>query len=258
MARGKQLGLSLDEITELLVLLDQEECGPVQTRIRQLVTEWVAQAQEQIAELVAFTAQLQTAGARIGVHTPDGGCDDECGCRSDPGRSTAGGGDLIPLAGVGSVDIACSLHPDLVGGRIDEWNQMLASGTSRETIPNGIRVRFDRNVDAHTLAGLAAAEQTCCSFFHFDIGIGAEGVTLDVTGPDDAASHHRGIRSCGMTRRLRALLVGAACLACCLPLILGLIGATTGVARGNRIRPHSRHSALRSLRLTGLGHWLTG
>lgn len=50
-ARGPgQTGrVSLDEITELLVLLDQEECGPVHTRIRQLVTERIAQAQEQIA-----------------------------------------------------------------------------------------------------------------------------------------------------------------------------------------------------------------
>lgn len=33
-ARGKPLGLSLDDITELLALLDQEECGPVKTQIR--------------------------------------------------------------------------------------------------------------------------------------------------------------------------------------------------------------------------------
>ncbi len=33
-----------------------------------------------------------------------------------------------------------------------------------------------------------------------------------------------------MTNRLKALLTGTACLACCVPLILGIIGATTGVA----------------------------
>jgi DNA-binding transcriptional MerR regulator len=32
-ARGKQLGLSLDDITELLALLDREECTPLQERI---------------------------------------------------------------------------------------------------------------------------------------------------------------------------------------------------------------------------------
>ena len=43
-ARGKQLGLSLEEITELLDLLDGEECAPVQTRIRHLVNERIGQA----------------------------------------------------------------------------------------------------------------------------------------------------------------------------------------------------------------------
>lgn len=33
-----------------------------------------------------------------------------------------------------------------------------------------------------------------------------------------------------MTDRLKGALVAAACLACCIPLVLGIIGATTGVA----------------------------
>jgi DNA-binding transcriptional MerR regulator len=89
-ARGKQLGLSLDDITELLGLLDEEECAPVQTRIRHLVGERIDQAQDQIAELVAFRSQLQSAAARLGVHTPDGACDDDCGCRSEPVQPSQG------------------------------------------------------------------------------------------------------------------------------------------------------------------------
>lgn len=33
-----------------------------------------------------------------------------------------------------------------------------------------------------------------------------------------------------MTNRLKAVLVAAACLVCCIPLVLGIIGASTGVA----------------------------
>lgn len=33
-----------------------------------------------------------------------------------------------------------------------------------------------------------------------------------------------------MSKQLRAALIGLACLACCLPLVLGVAGATTGVA----------------------------
>ena len=185
-ARGKQLGLSLEEITELLELLDEEECDPVQTRIRHLVNERIGQAQERVAELVGFTSQLQEAASRLGVHTPEGACDDQCGCRSDPEQSTATTRALIPLASVSESEIACSLHPDLVGGRIDDWDRVLAKAKSRESISTGLRVGFDRNIDLVELAELIDAEQSCCSFFTFGIGVTVDRVWLDVTGPEDA------------------------------------------------------------------------
>lgn len=186
-ARAKQLGLSLEDITELLDLLDDEKCAPVQTRIRHLVGERIGQAQEQIAELVAFTSQLQTAAARLGVHTPDGACDEDCGCRSEPRKAgVVDRGRLIPLAGSAGPEIACSLQPDSVGARLQDWQRVLDSATGRTAVPGGVRVAFDRDVDVAALAQLAAAEQVCCSFFRFDIGIGADGVTLDVTGPAES------------------------------------------------------------------------
>jgi DNA-binding transcriptional MerR regulator len=185
-ARGKQLGLSLEDITELLELLDAEECAPVQTRIRHLVGERIGQAQEQIAELVAFTSQLQAAAARLGVHTPDGACDDDCGCRSEPKQPGVDRERLIPLAEPFSSEIACSLQPDSVGERLQDWQRVLSSATGRTSVPDGVRVAFDRDVDVAALAALAAAEQACCSFFRFDIGIGFDGITLDVTGPAES------------------------------------------------------------------------
>lgn len=186
-SRGKQLGLSLDEITELLALLDQEKCAPVQARIRHLIQKRIGQAHDQIAELVAFTAQLQQAAAPLGVHTPDGACDDRCGCRSDPDRTPAGEDvNLIPLAGASAGHIACSLSANTLRDRIDDWNRILDTATSHLPIEHGVRVVFDRNVDVGALAVLAAAEQTCCAFFEFAIGIRTNGVNLDVTGPEDA------------------------------------------------------------------------
>jgi len=185
-ARGKQLGLSLEEIIELLELLDGEECEPVQTRIRHLINERIGQAQQGVAELVRFTAQLQEAATKLGVHTPDGACDDQCGCRSDPQQSTASTRTLIPLTGLSGSEIACSLHPDLVGGRIDDWNRVLANAKSREPTTDGLRVGFDRDVDLVELVELVDAEQSCCSFFTFGIGVTVDRVWLDVTGPEDA------------------------------------------------------------------------
>lgn len=184
--RGKQLGLSLDEIKELLELLEDEDCAPVQNRIRELVSDRISQAQSQIADLVGFTAQLQQAEARLTSHTADGSCDDHCGCRTDPAPPEMRERELIPLAGSQSGDIACSLDPDQVEGRVADWNLILSTAAWRAAIPGGVRVRFRDEVDIATLAELATAEHDCCSFFQFGIGVGPEGVTLDITGPDDA------------------------------------------------------------------------
>lgn len=184
--RGKQLGLSLDEVKELLELLADEDCAPVQSRIKELVSGRISQAREQIAELVGFTSQLQNVQARLSSHTADGSCDDQCGCRTDPVTHERRKREPIPLIGADSGDIACSLDPDLIGGRVEDWNRVLSWSASRSAIQGGVRVHFDHDVDIVALAELAAAEQDCCSFFRFDIGIGANGVSLDVTGPDEA------------------------------------------------------------------------
>jgi hypothetical protein len=157
----------------------------VQVRIRQLVGDRITQAQDQIAELVAFTGQLQKAAARLGVHTPDGACDDDCGCRSEPDLTGSARREPITLLGVEHPEIACSLDPDSVGDRIDEWRETLESAKSRQSIPDGVRIVFDREVNVASLASLAAAEQTCCSFFRFDITIDGE-VSMAITGPADA------------------------------------------------------------------------
>lgn len=185
-ARGKELGLSLEDISELLALLDQDDCEPVQTRIRQLIDQRIAQAEARVAELVGLTAQLQKTAARLGVHTADGKCDDQCGCRSEPESKPTGDRGQIPLAGPDADDIFCSLDIELIGSRIDHWKRTLAESTGRESIANGVRVMFHRGVDIAPLAQLAAAEQTCCGFFRFNIGIEPDRVFLDVTGPNQA------------------------------------------------------------------------
>lgn len=184
--RGKQLGLSLDEIKELLDLIEDEDCAPVQSRIKELVSDRISQAQEQIAELVGFTSQLQDAQARLSSHTAEGSCDDQCGCRTEPVTREKREREPIPLMGADSGDIICSLDTDRVGGRVEDWNRILSQSTWRSAIEGGVRVHFDQHADIGALAELAAAEQDCCSFFRFDIGIDTDGVSLDVTGPDGA------------------------------------------------------------------------
>lgn len=182
---AKALGLTLPEISELTLLAD-EDCGPVQTRLRQLVTDRITQAQGRIADLVGFTAQLQEAATRLGVHTAEGACNDHCGCTSDPTDQPPASITGVPLVGSDSGPVACTLEPHLISDRVDQWQSLAAHVETRQPLPDGIRLQFPRDVDATALTKLAADEQACCGFFTFTIGIQPHSITLDVTGPTDA------------------------------------------------------------------------
>lgn len=187
-SRAKQLGLQLGEMPELLSLLQDDECRPLQTRMRQLVHEQIDGAQRRISALVSFTAQLQDAVAHLSTHTPDGACDSGCGCRIDPAPSEAEPTRAVALAGTDSPAVACSLAPDLIEGRVEDWKSTIEQAKGREMTTEGVRLRFSRDVDVAALSGLAAAEQTCCGFLTFTIGIHPDEVIFDVAGPTGARS----------------------------------------------------------------------
>ena len=79
-SRAKQLGCSLEEITDLVGIWDGERCGPVQKHFHDLVTSKLADAQRQIAELTALSDQLRQAAAQLAGPAVDGPCSEECAC----------------------------------------------------------------------------------------------------------------------------------------------------------------------------------
>lgn len=79
-ARAKQLGCSLEEITDLVGIWDGERCGPVQKRFHDLVTTRLADAERQIAELTTLAEQLRHAAAQLARPAIDGPCDEGCAC----------------------------------------------------------------------------------------------------------------------------------------------------------------------------------
>jgi DNA-binding transcriptional MerR regulator len=79
-ARAKQLGCSLDEISDLAMAWDGGRCGPVQDRLSQVVTAKLADTRRQIAELTVLAQELEHAAESLGTHRPEGPCDDRCGC----------------------------------------------------------------------------------------------------------------------------------------------------------------------------------
>ena len=187
-SRAKHIGLSLDEINELVRLLAQDECAPVQQRLRELVDERIGTVTRESVELIRTAQQLQRVAAGLRVPAPAGPCGDGCGCTSDHEASVTG--DAVVLVDSqnspsASHPIACTLGVG-VEDRINEWDTMLAAATHRELIPGGVRVHFGSGIDVAALATLAAAEHGCCRWATFAITIGDD-IALDAVGPEEAS-----------------------------------------------------------------------
>jgi len=185
--RAKGFGLSLDEITELLGLLGDDECAPVQGRLRDLVDAKIADAQAKVAELEAFTTELQRVAAALGTHTPAGPCDDTCGCTTDDPTSAHQSVELGRRREQRDQPVvACTLPAHEIGDRLAQWKTTVAAATGRTSIDGGARITFDRDVDIAAIGALVAAEQHCCRFFTFTLTVTTDRVALDVTGPSEA------------------------------------------------------------------------
>jgi MerR family copper efflux transcriptional regulator len=196
-ARAKQLGCRLEDIADLATAWDGGECGPVQDRLRATVDAKIAEAQDRIAELTTFTAELQRAAATLGRHRPDGPCDDDCGCASDVTVQT----EVAPVALIAKADatvdeppIACTLGAGEMTSRVAEWQSLLAENReqlagviARVPLEDGVRLAFGPKTDVGEMARLAAAERDCCRFFRFAVVIDDRGIALEVHAPADAA-----------------------------------------------------------------------
>jgi MerR family transcriptional regulator, copper efflux regulator len=170
-ARAKALGLTLDEIAEVADLWDGDRCGPVQDRLRTLLTDKIADCDHQARDAEALGRQLRHIAAGLEGHRPDGPCDEECGCLSVEAPSPP---------------VACTLQITEMPQRVKDWREVNAEALAREPLATGVRLVFARDVDVGRLATLAAAEQGCCAFLRFTLTLGLDDVTLDVTGADDA------------------------------------------------------------------------
>jgi DNA-binding transcriptional MerR regulator len=191
-SRAKQMGLSLDEVRELAVIWDQDECAPVQKRLAGLVAGRLTETQDRIAELVTFGAQLQAVAARLAGAPNPGPCDDTCACAPAPATTK---GAPVPLtratavqAGAG-VDqpISCSLDAGEMAGQMDDWQALLRLVIGRTPLGDGISLSFSPEPGvAAEVARLAVAEQACCSFFDFTVRVSGGELHLDVRAPQEA------------------------------------------------------------------------
>ncbi|HWI02750.1 MAG TPA: MerR family transcriptional regulator [Acidimicrobiales bacterium] len=166
--RAKSLGCTLDEVAELMPHWDGRRCAPMQARLRELAATKLDQARTATARLSAFTSDLERVLAGLGRHTPEGPCDEDCGCVRQPA--------------------GCTLDPEELPGRIREWRQLDAHVTARTQIEGGLRLRLDAATPLGDLAELVAAEQSCCGFFAFALTVDSDGRALEVRGPAEAVA----------------------------------------------------------------------
>jgi hypothetical protein len=82
--------------------------------------------------------------------------------------------------------IACTLSGSDQGQRVREWQKLLAHGTARAPVPDGIRVTLPAGL-AGPAAELAAAEQQCCPFFRFTLVFDGGVIQLTMQAPPEAA-----------------------------------------------------------------------
>jgi MerR family transcriptional regulator, copper efflux regulator len=159
----------------------------VQDRLRTVVADKLADAQQQIVELLTLSADLQQAAATLEMHRPDGPCDDRCGFVTGTESESAVPQPIALGSKPRSTEaIACTLAPQSMPGRLADWQALLVHVVRREAIDSGMRVTFDPSTPLGGLARLAVAEHDCCRFFSFIITVDSRRIALEVRAPDDA------------------------------------------------------------------------
>lgn len=79
-ARAKRLGLSLDEIRDLVQIWDGGDCSATRAQLRHLVAHKIAEVRAQVEELATFERQLEAVYERVAEEISSEPCGDECGC----------------------------------------------------------------------------------------------------------------------------------------------------------------------------------
>lgn len=189
-SRAKRLGLTLDDITDLVTLWNDDDCAPVQSRLSDLVAVKLADTRRAIGELTDFAAQLTALTGRLSQNAIGGACDETCACNIDPAInspiSVVFGG---AAKATSPIAVVCDLAsaPDTVEQRIASYRQLFADAfIGRERTVAGTRFRFraDDGIEAR-VCELANLEKQCCSFFTFSITVVGGEVLWDSTVVDD-------------------------------------------------------------------------
>ncbi len=79
-ARAKRLGLSLDEIRDLVEIWRGGNCSTTRAHLRHLVAHKIAEVRDQVEDLATFGHQLEAVYDRIAEEVASHGCNAGCDC----------------------------------------------------------------------------------------------------------------------------------------------------------------------------------
>jgi DNA-binding transcriptional MerR regulator len=176
--RAKGIGMSLEDIADLVAAWPTGRCQSLQARLRAYLVKRISEIHKQQAELSAFEHQLQTVLSRMSAHDPG---PDQCG------RGCYCETDLDPAAGQaapGPGPEGCSLDPGEFAIRIGQWQEVAAAATSVEHTSDTARLALPPGPDTvAVVAALCAAETACCPQTRFLLEVTASQVTLTIEAP---------------------------------------------------------------------------
>ena len=164
---GKRLGLTLEQIRELLAVRETGTCAEVKADLRPRIASRLAEATKRAAELAAFITFLRGALDDLDA-LPDrtGRCGPECGSL---------------VADRAAAPVACSLTGHEMAERAVAWREAV-SGATRAPIPDGLLLTLPAS-RAAAIAALAAAERECCPFIDFHLHLDGRALQLEVRAP---------------------------------------------------------------------------
>jgi len=180
-SRAKGIGMSLEDIADLVEAWPTGECRSLQARLRAFLAGRIGQVRGQLAELRAFESQLQVVLNRLSAHDPGPElCGKGCSCETDL--------DLAPgvtVPGPGTGPWGCTLNHDALAARVGQWQALAAEATSVQRAGDIVRLVLPAGPDAVTAAAaLCAAEAACCAQTRFRLEITAGQLALTAEAPD--------------------------------------------------------------------------
>lgn len=176
--RAKEIGMTLEEIAELVVPWPATECRDVRAHLRRFLAERIDDVRDQQGMLEDLEAQLQTVLGRLSDRNagPEP-CGRSCGCESD-----------LQMRADGSVaDEAlwrCTLDEDGLQFRLADWKALADVARSIQREGDAVRLEFAANPDlVASVARLCASETSCCTPVRFALDIITDTLILTARAP---------------------------------------------------------------------------